>query len=84
VHAAEARQIAVSKSRKYLKTKRLTVQTPDGRRTLAHNVSFELKPGEHLLIMGESGFLGRARSCVPLLACGRPVAGSLYARPSAA
>lgn len=55
VQAAEARQIAVRTSRKHLKTKRLTVQTPDGRRTLAHNVSFELTPGERLLIMGESG-----------------------------
>jgi vitamin B12/bleomycin/antimicrobial peptide transport system ATP-binding/permease protein len=55
VQAAEARQIAVTRSRKRLKTKRLTVQTPDGRRTLAHNLSFELKPGERLLIMGESG-----------------------------
>ena len=55
VQAAEARQIAVTKSRKRLKTKRLTVQTPDGRRTLARNLSFELKPGERLLIMGESG-----------------------------
>jgi putative ATP-binding cassette transporter len=55
VQVAEARQIVVSKSRKRLKTKRLTVQTPDGHRTLAHNVSFELKLGERLLIMGESG-----------------------------
>lgn len=55
VQAAEAAQIAVNRSRKGLKTKRLTVQTPDGRRTLARNVSFELKPGERLLIMGESG-----------------------------
>ena len=55
VQTTEAAQIAVSKSRKGLKTKRLTVQTPDGRRTLAHNLSFELKPGERLLIMGASG-----------------------------
>jgi putative ATP-binding cassette transporter len=55
VHADEARQIEVRTSRKHLKTRRLTVQTPDGHRTLARNVSFELKPGEHLLIMGESG-----------------------------
>jgi putative ATP-binding cassette transporter len=52
---AEAAQIAVSQSRKRLKTKRLTVQTPDSRRTLARNLSFDLKPGERLLIMGESG-----------------------------
>src|SRR4029453_11963584 len=32
-----------------------TVQTPDNRRTLARNLSFDLKPGERLLIMGESG-----------------------------
>jgi putative ATP-binding cassette transporter len=55
VQAAEAAQIEVRRSRKSLKTKRLTVQIPDSRRTLAHNVSFELKPGERLLIMGESG-----------------------------
>jgi putative ATP-binding cassette transporter len=55
VQMAEAAQIAVSKSRKRLKTKRLTVQTPDSRRTLARNVSFDLKLGERLLIMGESG-----------------------------
>ena len=45
VQMAEAAQIAVSKSRKRLKTKRLTVQTPDSRRTLARNLSFDLKPG---------------------------------------
>jgi putative ATP-binding cassette transporter len=55
MQAAETAQIEVTKSRKRLKTKRLTVQTPDGRRTLARNVSFELQPGERLLIMGESG-----------------------------
>ena len=46
VQMAEAAQIAVRQSRKRLKTKRLTVQTPDGRRTLARNLSFDLKPGE--------------------------------------
>jgi putative ATP-binding cassette transporter len=53
--AAQAAQVAVRRSRKGLKTKRLTVQTPDGSRTLTRNVSFELKLGERLLIMGESG-----------------------------
>ena len=52
---AEAAQVAVRQSRTGLKAQRLTVQTPDRRRTLAQNVSFALQPGERLLIMGESG-----------------------------
>jgi putative ATP-binding cassette transporter len=52
--AAEA-QIEVSETRQRLKIERLTVQTPDGSRTLAYDLSFELKPGDSLLIMGESG-----------------------------
>src|SRR5262249_7367926 len=38
-----------------LRLQGLTVQTPDGSRRLTHDLSFELAPGEGLLIMGESG-----------------------------
>lgn len=52
--AAEA-QIAVSETPQHLHTVGLTVQTPDGLQTLARDLSLEVKPGESLLIMGESG-----------------------------
>ena len=54
-HTAGAGQIKVRHSPKRLNTRRLTVQTPDGSQTLAHNLSFELKPEKRLLIVGESG-----------------------------
>jgi putative ATP-binding cassette transporter len=53
-HTAGAGQIKVRHSPKRLNTRKLTVQTPDGSQTLAHNLSFELKP-ERPLIVGESG-----------------------------
>jgi putative ATP-binding cassette transporter len=52
---ADASQIEVNESRRSLKMDDLTVQTPDGSRTLTSKLSFELAPGKGLLIMGESG-----------------------------
>jgi putative ATP-binding cassette transporter len=52
---AEENQIEVSETRRRLRLQGLTVQTPDGSRVLTHDLSFELEPGEGLLIMGESG-----------------------------
>lgn len=52
---ADASQIEVNESRRQLKMDDLTVQTPDGSRTLTSKLSFELSPGKGLLIMGESG-----------------------------
>ena len=52
---AEEAQIEVSESRRQLKLDDLTVQTPDGSRTLTADLSFTLAPGEGVLIMGESG-----------------------------
>jgi putative ATP-binding cassette transporter len=52
---AEESQIEVSETRHRLRLQGLTVQTPDGSRVLTHDLSFELEPGEGLLIMGESG-----------------------------
>jgi putative ATP-binding cassette transporter len=53
--AAKAAAIKVRESRTGLQMKKLTVQIPDGRRTLVRNLSCKLKPGERLLIIGESG-----------------------------
>ena len=56
VRDAEEAQIDVSESRrKELKMDGLTVQTPDGSRTLTAGLTFTVKPGEGVLIMGESG-----------------------------
>lgn len=52
--AAES-QIEVNESRRRLRLDELTVQTPDGSRTLTADLSLELAPGKGLLIMGESG-----------------------------
>jgi vitamin B12/bleomycin/antimicrobial peptide transport system ATP-binding/permease protein len=52
---ASTGQIKVRESHQRLKMKGLTVQTPDGRRTLVRQLSCELQPGERLLITGESG-----------------------------
>jgi len=53
---SEEAQIEVSESRKrQLTIEDLTVQTPDGSRTLTSELSFALQPGKGLLVMGESG-----------------------------
>jgi len=52
---ADESQIEVNESRRRLKIDGLTVQTPDGSRTLTSDLSLELAPGEGLLVMGESG-----------------------------
>ncbi|MGE3541865.1 MAG: ABC transporter ATP-binding protein/permease, partial [Candidatus Tectimicrobiota bacterium] len=52
---AEEERIEVSETRKNLRTAQLTVQTPGGERTLVRDLSFEIKTGESLLIMGASG-----------------------------
>jgi putative ATP-binding cassette transporter len=52
---AEESQIEVSEGRRRLKLEDLSVQTPDGSRTLTHDLSLALAPGEGVLIMGESG-----------------------------
>ena len=38
-----------------LSVRELSLQTPDGSRTLFERVSFDVRPGGHLLIMGNSG-----------------------------
>jgi putative ATP-binding cassette transporter len=56
VRDAEEGQIEVSESRKrQLTIENLTVATPDGSRTLTSALSFALRPGKGLLVMGESG-----------------------------
>jgi len=45
----------VTKTAPSLSTRELTLSTPDGKRTLARNLSFDLKPGARLLIAGPSG-----------------------------
>ena len=55
VRDAEESQIEVSEGRRRLKVDELTVQTPDGSRTLTKELSLELEPGKGVLIMGESG-----------------------------
>src|SRR6185369_11779601 len=52
---AEESQIEVSEGRRRLKVADLTVQTPDGSRTLTKELSLALEPGSGILIMGESG-----------------------------
>jgi ABC-type uncharacterized transport system fused permease/ATPase subunit len=52
---AEESQIEVSEGRRRLKVEDLTVQTPDGSRTLTKELSLALKPGTGVLVMGESG-----------------------------
>ena len=52
---AEESQIEVSEGRRRLKVEDLTVQTPDGSRTLTKELSLALEPGTGVLIMGESG-----------------------------
>lgn len=51
----EEEHVEVSETLQNLRTTNLTVQTPGGQRTLIRDLSFEVKPGESLLIMGESG-----------------------------
>jgi putative ATP-binding cassette transporter len=52
---AEESQIEVSEGRRRLKVEELTVETPDGSRTLTKTLSLALEPGSGVLIMGESG-----------------------------
>jgi vitamin B12/bleomycin/antimicrobial peptide transport system ATP-binding/permease protein len=53
---SEEAQIEVSESRKrQLTIEDLSVQIPDGSRTLTAELSFALQPGKGLLVMGESG-----------------------------
>jgi putative ATP-binding cassette transporter len=52
--AAES-QIEVDESRRRLTLESLTVRTPDASKTLVNDLSLELKPGQSLLLMGESG-----------------------------
>jgi putative ATP-binding cassette transporter len=53
---SEEAQIEVSESRRRgLSLDDLTVQTPDGSRTLTAELSMALAPGKGLLVMGESG-----------------------------
>lgn len=52
-HAADAS--AAARAAAALELKHLTLLTPDGTRTLFNDVSVTVDPGEHLLIMGNSG-----------------------------
>jgi vitamin B12/bleomycin/antimicrobial peptide transport system ATP-binding/permease protein len=52
---AQENQIDVTETRHRLKLDDVTVQTPDASRVLTKALSFDLPPGQSLLIMGESG-----------------------------
>lgn len=51
----KSHQIEIEEDSPQLKLKNLTVQTPDGKKTLTRNLNFTLPPGESVLIMGPSG-----------------------------
>lgn len=48
-------QIEIEEDARQLKLTDLTVQTPDGEKTLTRGLNFTLPPGESVLIMGPSG-----------------------------
>jgi vitamin B12/bleomycin/antimicrobial peptide transport system ATP-binding/permease protein len=48
-------QIEVDENLRRLVLDQLTVRTPDGTKTLVKDLSLELRPGQSLLLMGESG-----------------------------
>ena len=48
-------QIEVDENLRRLVLDHLTVRTPDGSKTLVKDLSLELRPGQSLLLMGESG-----------------------------
>lgn len=48
-------QIEIEEDARQLKLTDLTVQTPDGEKTLTRDLNFTLPPGESVLIMGPSG-----------------------------
>jgi len=51
----KGRQIEIAENAAHLKLTNLTVQTPDGAKTLTRNLNFTLPPGESVLVMGPSG-----------------------------